>query len=92
MVMIIFPDGVLGLWRDGDVRPQHAGPGRPRLGQGLDTDRGQGYGEQEAVVFRDHGDTGHNTEAGSVFVFMLSHRWGRAPGGHFSLGWLNNTN
>ena len=45
IVMIIFPDGVLGLWRDGDVRPQHAGPGRPRLGQGLDTDRGQGYGE-----------------------------------------------
>ena len=68
IVMIIFPDGVLGLWRDGDVRPQHAGPWRPRLGQGLDTDGGQGYGEQEAVVFRDHGDTGQNTEAGSVFM------------------------
>ena len=76
--MITFPDGVLGLWRDGDVWPQHAGPRRPRLGQGLDMDGGQGYGEQEAVVFRDHGDTGQITEAGSVF--MLRHRWGTAPG------------
>ena len=53
--MIALPDGVLGLRRDGDVWPQHAGPRRPRLGQGLDMDGGQGDGEQEAVVFRDHG-------------------------------------
>ena len=66
--MISFPDGVLGLWRDGDVRPHHAGRRRPRLGQGLDMHGGQGYGEQEAVVTGDHGDTGQNTEAGSVFM------------------------
>ena len=66
--MISFPDGVLGLWRDGDVWPQHAGRRRPRLGQGLDMHGGQGYGEQEAVVTGDHGDTGQNTEAGSVFM------------------------